>query len=130
MAALPTEATHFTDGHTLDARGVELFLDLVQLKGFDDRFDLLHDSFSSRVSLYCPTLPCRANTMPYPTSELTWTSTSRNQIRGMPETLRMAHILLITLEPEALPGGEAGMQACAVVEGHPHPARRRTPCNA
>ena len=54
MAALPTEATHFTDGHPLDARGVELFLDLVQLKGFDDRFDLLHDSFSSRVSLYCP----------------------------------------------------------------------------
>src|SRR5712692_6336524 len=29
MAALPSKAAHFTDGHTLDARGVEFFLHLV-----------------------------------------------------------------------------------------------------
>src|SRR5207253_2012193 len=58
MAALSSEATHLTDGHTLDARGVELFLDLVQLKGFNDCFNLFHDSFSSGVSFPCRlTLP-------------------------------------------------------------------------
>src|SRR5215471_3728103 len=51
MAALPSEATHLTDGHPMDARGVELFLDLVQLEEFDDRFNLFHDSFSSGVAL-------------------------------------------------------------------------------
>src|SRR4029077_696400 len=29
MAALSSKATHFTDGHTLDARGVELLLHLI-----------------------------------------------------------------------------------------------------
>src|SRR5713226_7695960 len=29
MAALPSKATHFTDGHTLDARGVEFLLYLI-----------------------------------------------------------------------------------------------------
>jgi len=39
MAALSSKAAHFTHGHTLDARGVKLFFDLVQLEGFDDRFN-------------------------------------------------------------------------------------------
>src|SRR5262249_40390162 len=55
MAALPAEATHFTNRHTLDARSVELFFDLIQLKGFDDCFNLFHDSFSSGVALTHPT---------------------------------------------------------------------------
>src|SRR6185503_2438167 len=39
MAALSSEAAHLTDSHTLDARGVELLLHLVQLKGFNNRFN-------------------------------------------------------------------------------------------
>jgi len=46
----PSEAAHLTDGHTLDARGVELCFDLVQLKGFNDRFNFFHGPFSSGVS--------------------------------------------------------------------------------
>src|SRR5262249_16413790 len=62
MAALSAKAAHLTDGHTLDARGVELFLHFVQLKGFNDRLTLFHDLFSSGVSLYCPTLPQDSST--------------------------------------------------------------------
>ena len=36
--AAASEATNFTDGHTLDARGVELFLDLIELE-VDNRFN-------------------------------------------------------------------------------------------
>src|SRR5215510_14600503 len=56
MATLSSKATHLTDGHPLDARGVELFLYLVQLKGFDDGFNFFHDWFSSGVSSYRPAL--------------------------------------------------------------------------
>src|SRR5215813_1598558 len=58
MTALPAKAAHLTHGHTLDARGIELFLHFVQLERFDDCFNLFHDSFSSGVSSPCrPTLP-------------------------------------------------------------------------
>src|SRR5262249_19623980 len=63
MAALSSEATHFTHGHTLDARGVELFLHFVQLEGFNNCFNLFHDLFSSGVSSPCrPTLPQDSST--------------------------------------------------------------------
>jgi len=49
MATLSSEATDFTDGHTLDARGVEFLLYLIELKGFNNRFNFFHDPFSSGV---------------------------------------------------------------------------------